>query len=213
MVGIADDGRERGLQRPAASNMRVSDSERHAVAEVLREAAGEGRIDLDELEERLEATYAAKTYADLVPLTADLPTTATRAKHPAMPPAAGLPAAPAYQTSFAVMSETRRTGVWRVEGSHSAFALMGSVVLDLREAQLTQRETYLNANAVMGGVDIIVGPEVVVVVEGIGVMGEYAESRAKVPAATGPGSPVVRVRGLALMGAVNVKRKARSPRR
>ena len=57
---------------PSAAYLRVSDKERHEVAEVLREAAGEGRITLEELDERLEATYAARTYADLVPLTADL---------------------------------------------------------------------------------------------------------------------------------------------
>jgi hypothetical protein len=66
-------------QDPA--QLRISDAERHQVAELLREAAGDGRIDLSELDERLEATYNAKTYADLVPITADLqavgPTTHT----------------------------------------------------------------------------------------------------------------------------------------
>ena len=55
------------------ADLRVSDADRNKVADLLRDAAGEGRIDLDELEERLEATYAAKTYADLVPITHDLP--------------------------------------------------------------------------------------------------------------------------------------------
>ena len=55
------------------SRLRISDADRHRVAELLREAAGEGRIDMEELDERLEAAYVAKTYADLVPLTADLP--------------------------------------------------------------------------------------------------------------------------------------------
>ena len=55
------------------SRLRVSDEERHAVADLLRQVAGEGRLDLEELEERLERTYAAKTYGDLVPLTSDLP--------------------------------------------------------------------------------------------------------------------------------------------
>ena len=55
------------------SQLRISDDDRHKVAEVLREAAGEGRIDFDELDQRLEATYAARTYADLVPITLDLP--------------------------------------------------------------------------------------------------------------------------------------------
>ena len=116
--------------------------------------------------------------------------------------------APAYSVSFAVMSETRRSGVWRVEDSHSAFAFMGSVVLDLREAVLTQHETCINASAVMAGVEILVPPHVLVIVEGVGVMGEYAESRSKVAADTGPDSPVVRVRGVALMGSVTVKRKS-----
>ena len=55
------------------SLLRVSDADRHKVADILRDAAGEGRLEIDELDERLEATYAAKTYADLVPITADLP--------------------------------------------------------------------------------------------------------------------------------------------
>lgn len=52
--------------------MRVSDAEREEAAERLRVAAGDGRLDLQELEERLEQTYAARTYGELEPLTLDL---------------------------------------------------------------------------------------------------------------------------------------------
>jgi uncharacterized protein DUF1707/2TM domain-containing protein len=52
---------------------RVSDAEREAVADRLRAAAGEGRLDADELDERLTAAYGARTSAELAPLTADLP--------------------------------------------------------------------------------------------------------------------------------------------
>mgnify|MGYP001233757559 CR=1 FL=1 len=55
------------------AQMRVSDADREKVADVLRTAAGEGRLDFDELDDRLEATFKARTYADLVPITADLP--------------------------------------------------------------------------------------------------------------------------------------------
>ena len=65
--------RERPGDGTDPSQLRISDADRHQVAELLREAAGEGRLDLEELDERLEATYAAKTYADLVPITIDLP--------------------------------------------------------------------------------------------------------------------------------------------
>jgi hypothetical protein len=52
---------------------RASDADRDRVAEVLREAHAQGRIDSDELGERLDATYAARTYADLEAVTHDLP--------------------------------------------------------------------------------------------------------------------------------------------
>ncbi|MFD0660448.1 DUF1707 SHOCT-like domain-containing protein [Thermocatellispora tengchongensis] len=52
---------------------RVSHADRDAVVERLNNAAAEGRIDLDELDARLDRALTAKTYADLTPLTADLP--------------------------------------------------------------------------------------------------------------------------------------------
>jgi hypothetical protein len=58
---------------------RIGDADRERVAERLRVAAGEGRLAPDELEERLEAAFAARTEADLAPLVADLP-------EPAAPP-------------------------------------------------------------------------------------------------------------------------------
>ena len=189
--------------------MRVSDEDRHQVAEVLRQAAGEGRIDLDELDQRLEAAYAAKTYGELVPLTVDLPA------HAAAQPVAPRPqqhrpvtsAGPAYVSSMAIMGECKRVGAWTVDGTHNAFALMGSVVLDLRQASFAQREVVINANAVMGEVKVLVDAATTVIVEGTGVMGDYSEQRPRVPFTPTDDSPVVRLRGFALMGSVNVQRK------
>ena len=65
------------------SVLRASDADRERVAERLRAAAGEGRLSADELEERLERAFAARTEAELEPLTADLPL----ATDPAPPPA------------------------------------------------------------------------------------------------------------------------------
>jgi hypothetical protein len=195
------------MQPRDPSQMRVSDAERHVVAELLRTAAGEGRLDLDELDERLEATYAAKTYADLVPITADLPKEGTVQPVAAAPPVPVV-RGPAYASSFAMMSETKRSGSWEAGPTHTAIAFMGSVVLDFREAQLTAREVVVTASALMGSVEVLVNARTQVVVEGLGIMGDFSESRAKVSPEVGPGSPVVRVRGIALMGAVNVKRKA-----
>jgi hypothetical protein len=53
--------------------MRASDADRERVAEMLREHAGEGRLEPDELEQRLEVAYSAKTLGELDALTVDLP--------------------------------------------------------------------------------------------------------------------------------------------
>ncbi|MFH8775743.1 MULTISPECIES: DUF1707 domain-containing protein [unclassified Streptomyces] len=52
--------------------MDAGDAGRESVAEQLRVAAGEGRIDLTELEERPDRAYAAQTYGELDVLAADL---------------------------------------------------------------------------------------------------------------------------------------------
>ena len=53
---------------PIDPRLRAGDSDRDAVAEQLREAHTEGRLTLEELEDRLGKTYAARTFADLAPL-------------------------------------------------------------------------------------------------------------------------------------------------
>ena len=191
------------------SQMRISDADRQRVTDVLRDAAGEGRIDLDELEERLELTWQAKTYGELVPITLDL-----QAAGPVAPPAASpvlrtpssVPAV-GHNSSVAIMSECKRQGVWSVPEHHSAFAMMGSVLIDLRQAQLSAHETLVNASAIMGEVKVIVPADMHVVMDGTPIMGEFNQAKDKVPAEVGPGSPVVRIRGMALMGSVTVQRQ------
>jgi uncharacterized protein DUF1707 len=193
-----------GELEPDPSQMRISDADRHQVAEVLREAAGEGRLDLDELGERLEATYAARTYADLVPITRDLPAQRPAQAHvPQVAPGQ----ATRYDSSVAIMSGVDRKGIWEVGPTHSAFCVMGGIDIDLRQAVFTSPEVVITANTLMGGVDIIVNEHTRVVVDGAGIMGTFEQARDKVEPQLSQSSPVVRVRGVAIMGAVTVVRK------
>jgi hypothetical protein len=98
--------------------------------------------------------------------------------------------------------------VWRVPEQHSAFSMMGSVTLDLREALFEAREVTINAVAIMAGIDIVVNAHTQVIVDGVGIMGDFSQSRDKVPAELSASSPVVRVKGMALMAGVTVQRKA-----
>jgi hypothetical protein len=197
------------------SQLRISDADRHKVAEVLREAAGEGRIDFAELDERLEATYAARTYADLVPITLDLPVQAV-ASLPVQPEAG--PSAspvvgggPAEERHLAIMSGLERKGVWTVPAHLAVTCFMGGADLDLRRARFSAPEVVLTINAVMGGADITVDPHTRVVMEGTGIMGGYSGPSGD--AELTADSPVVRIRGFALMGGVRVTRRPASGER
>jgi len=192
--------------------LRISDADRHRVAEVLREAAGEGRLDLEELDERLEAAYAAKVYADLVPILADLPGAHLPAvaggSEPVVRPGASPVPARRHESSVAIMSGLDRRGVWEVGPEHRAVAFMGGIDIDLREAVFASKEVVINAVAIWGGIDVYVNAHTQVVVDGVGIMGGFDQGRDKVDPQVGPDSPVVRVTGFALMGGVTVRRRA-----
>jgi hypothetical protein len=61
------------IREDNGADIRASDSEREYVARIMQAAAAQGMLSLDEADERLAAVYAARTRADLVPLTVDLP--------------------------------------------------------------------------------------------------------------------------------------------
>jgi hypothetical protein len=194
--------------------MRVSDADRHEVADILREAAGEGRLDIEELEERIEEAYKAKTYADLEPITQDLPV----AGRPPVTPSAGSGAVPvvygageANDNANAFLSNVERKGVWMVPQQLSVNAVLGDANIDLREAHYSAREVVISATSVLGSVKVTVPPNVHVIVEGNGVLGDFKEPSGKVPEELTADSPVVRVRGIAVLGDVTVKRRGPRP--
>ena len=185
--------------------LRASDADRERVATVLREAAGEGRIGLDELDERLASVYAARTYADLEPLTLDLPS-------------AVKPEAPIERTDpdrfggeatssggFALLGGFERKGPWVVPRRFTAFAMLGGGDIDLRQARFAERKVVIRAWAILGGVQITVPEDAEVHVAGVGILGGFDNSAA---GEGGSGGPVVVVKGMALLGGVGVERKA-----
>ena len=118
------------------SELRISDADRDRVADRLRFAAGEGRLSSDELEERLEAAFAARTDAELAPLTADLPAPVddpgarrTRSRRPAMRP----DFRPYVGVSVMLVAIWALTGmgyfwpIWPILGWGSSFVFTGSL--------------------------------------------------------------------------------------
>ena len=76
---------------PRDRTVRASDADRERTADQLREQAGEGRLEPDELEQRLERAFTARTLADLDALTTDLPRRRSpRTRHASPPPLGAL---------------------------------------------------------------------------------------------------------------------------
>lgn len=197
-------------------DMRASDAERERIAEILREAVAEGRLEMEEFEQRLEAAYKARTHGELEPIVRDLPAVG----------AAVAPVAPAGQVltgsmarwsdrvgkpatsggAFAFWGGFRRRGNWTVGRKFTAFAMWGGGEIDLREADFEDREVVIRCFTIMGGMQVTVPPDLNVEVRGIGVMGGFGEST-KDEGVPAPDSPRVRITGFALMGGVGVERK------
>ncbi|WP_326787518.1 DUF1707 SHOCT-like domain-containing protein [Streptomyces sp. NBC_00151] len=193
--------------------LRASDADRERVAEQLRDALAEGRLDMEEFEERLEATYAARTYGELTPITRDLPGAVGTArvsmvKQPVDDGSWGSRIVGGEGSSswgVAVLAGFERKGRWTVPKRFNCFAFMGGGEIDLREANFADREVVINCVAVMGGLNVIVPPGVEVVVRGIGVMGGFDHREEGRPG--DPGAPRVVVTGFAFWGGVGVERK------
>ena len=101
---------------------RAADTDRIQVAQLLTDAAAQGRLGMSEYEDRLAKVYAAQTYDELDRLSSDLPGASTR------PRTSGGPCRPAPATVLlAIMSGFERRGRWNVPGRLTTFALWGSV--------------------------------------------------------------------------------------
>ncbi|MEU9317581.1 DUF1707 domain-containing protein [Streptomyces sp. NPDC048295] len=195
--------------------MRASDTERERVAEILREAVAEGRLEMEEFEQRLEAAYKARTHGELQPLVRDLPASGAEVapvgaavtrtgSQKRWADRIGKPAT--SSGAFALWGGFGRRGNWTVGRKFTAFAMWGGGEIDLREANFEDREVVIRCFAIMGGMQVTVPPELNVEVRGIGIMGGFGE-RTKDDGVPSPDSPRVRITGLALLGGIGVERK------
>jgi hypothetical protein len=196
---------------PDPQHLRASDADRERVAETLREAAGEGRLTMDELDERLDAVYAAKTYAELVPITHDLPdhsgaVPVSASSRPAAGDARRYGGEPTSHTAVAILGGFSRKGDWVVPQTFNALMLLGGGEIDLRDARFSEREVSIHVVAVLGGCEITVPEDATVNVNGVGIMGAFEHSAQGVSGSSD--GPVINISGVAFMGGVDVIRKA-----
>jgi hypothetical protein len=188
----------------------VSPAAREQVVQDLADHFAQDRLTLPEYERRVELAYRAGSADALRDLTKDLnpaplarvaePSTVAAPDHARVAPRFGTKA----KNFLALMSGVVRRGTWTVPSRIRAFACMGGIGLDLRDATLTAPVTDIYVFALMGGVEIIVPPDVRLESDGFAIMGGF-EDQLKEPASRDPDAPVIRVHGLAIMGGVEAR--------
>lgn len=185
----------------------VSPAARERIVQDLAEHFTQDRLTLPEYERRVELAYRAGSNSALLDLTRDLvPRPPVRIDTGTVADATRVaPTVASRSKNFlALMSGVVRRGAWVVPPKMRAFACMGGVSLDLRDATLTAPVTEIYVVALMGGAEIIVPPNVRLESDGFAIMGGF-EDQLKEPASHDPNAPVIRVRGLAIMGGVETR--------
>lgn len=150
--------------------LRASHEDRDRVVEILRVAAGDGRLTAEELDQRLEAALSARTYAELAVLTTDLPAAGS----------AGAVAAPEPKDMVRIdcgSGHARRDGRWVVPSRMEVRVTSGSVKLDFTEAVITQPTLRIDAEVHSGQLKLVTRPGIVVDADDVGVRSGEVKTR------------------------------------
>lgn len=189
------------------SELRASDADRDRIADILRDALAEGRLTAEEHAERVEGVLAAKTVGELEVFIRDLPaahrTTPTYTAAPHRPTAGAIPVDP-DENVVAVFSSAMRRGRWRAGRRIHAYAIFGSVEIDLSEALFEYQQVVIKAISVFGNVEVRVPENVSLRGTGGGVLGNFEVDTIDAP---DPDAPVVYLDGWAVLGNVEGRPK------
>ncbi|HEY6738442.1 MAG TPA: DUF1707 domain-containing protein [Actinopolymorphaceae bacterium] len=181
-------------QVPERASQRASDADREAVVSMLQEAASDGRLDLEEFEERMAATYRSKTLGELDTLTRDLRG------------GSGGAVVPGRTTELrlaSVGSTIKRSGAWVVPRKVIVDGKFGSTRLDLTRAKITSRDVEIALDTAAGSVQIIVPDDTAVDADDL--VTNFGSVSVRVH---GPDNPSLRLKitGRTNMGSVVVRR-------
>jgi len=185
--------------------LRASHEDRDRVIEILRVAAGDGRLTSEELDERLEVAFSARTYGELAALTSDLPV----GKQAIAPLEVSQPVAPKDVVRLECRSgNVSRVGRWVVPRRIEVRVTSGGCKLDFTDAVIAHRSVELDAEVRSGSLTMITKPGIAVDTDDV-VIGS---GHIKVRAPWGPDVPVsllITVSGRVGSGSI----VARPPRR
>lgn len=189
------------------AEQRASDADRERASEQLRAAGGDGRLSVDELDERVQAAYQARTRTELQRLLEDV-----AEPHGLTRPAtgSGLTVRPGEGGSrwvVAFMGGVTRVGHWRVAQHCRVVSVMGGAEIDLSEAELAAEEVTITVFSLMGGSEVYVPEDARIEVTDAALMGGNDVERGPGSAGTGP---LIRLRLFSIMGGSEVRRGSKA---
>ena len=186
-------------------DLRASHEDRDRIVELLRVSAGDGRLSIEELDERVESALTARTYGELEALVSDLPA--------APGSVAGVAAVkPKEMVRIDCRSgSAKRDGRWAVPQRMEVRCRSGAVTLDFTEAIVTWPTLQIDADVRSGALTLITRPGIVLDTDDVAVRG----GEVKVKAPWGSDVPVtlrIDVSGKVGSGTITA-RPPRAPRR
>jgi hypothetical protein len=187
-------------------DIRATDADRERTVGVLRSSGANGQLTVDELGERVEAAYAARTRGELERLVEDLGETRRRATDvPVRPGDDGT------RWVVSVMGGSDRKGHWRLGRTVTVVNVMGGGDLQLNDAEFAADVVELRVFSLMGGSDIWIPEGLDVEVSEFALMGG---NEIRIGAARpGDGGPLLRLKVISIMGGSTVRRGRKKSRR
>lgn len=179
--------------------------EREHTVQLLIDHYAADNLTVEEFEGRLDSAYAAATRAELDNLLSGLPVLASVSNVSNVPSVKRAPAEAVRNHGFqiAIMGGYEKKGEWTPPRKLQSLAIMGGAGLDFRDAKMPPGTTEVNILAIMGGVEVLVPPGLAVETHGFGFMGGF-EGVDQVGVDTDPEAPRLVIRGMAIMGGVEV---------
>ncbi|MFE7456497.1 DUF1707 SHOCT-like domain-containing protein [Streptomyces sp. NPDC012600] len=188
--------------RPAPpGKLRASHDDRDAVVEQLRDAAAEGRIDLDELGSRVELALKSRTHGELAALTDDLP----------KPDSVSAASLPPLVLKGGIYGVSRGPERWEVPGRVIAHGGVGGVKIDFTRVECRLPEIAVEAYGETSGVTVVIPDSWATDAGGMdpgfgGLKNETTPDRL-------PGTPLIRLTGTGGAGGVVIRHPNRRERR
>jgi hypothetical protein len=171
----------------------ASDAERERAVVRLKEASAEGRLTLDELVQRTESAYAARTHGQLVHVTAGLPE----------PVRAAAPREGRTRFVIAIFAPVHRRNRWKLGRRTFVVSLFGPTFFELGDASLESDDATITIFSLFAPVNVTAPPEVDLDSSVITVFAPVLERGE--PAAPSPHAPRIKINGLSLFAPVFLK--------